>query len=64
MVKLETLQELNLSGNKLRNIPTTLGKHPKLQILRINANFIRDLPDFKRAQSLKVSSLECKYVNE
>ncbi|XP_052062683.1 PH domain leucine-rich repeat-containing protein phosphatase 2-like isoform X1 [Mytilus californianus] len=54
IVKLDTLQELNLSGNKLRHLPVAVGKHPKLQVLRINANFIKDLPDFKRAQGLKV----------
>ncbi|VDI24410.1 PH domain and leucine-rich repeat-containing protein phosphatase [Mytilus galloprovincialis] len=54
IVRLDTLQELNLSGNKLRHLPVAVGKHPKLQVLRINANFIKDLPDFKRAQALKV----------
>lgn len=53
--KLENLQEINLSGNDLRTLPSNLGKHTKLQVIRANANYLKELPDFKRANNLKVS---------
>jgi Leucine-rich repeat (LRR) protein len=53
--KLENLQEINLSGNDLRTLPSNLGKHSKLQVIRANANYLKELPDFKRANNLKVS---------
>ena len=54
ILKLENLQEFNLSGNDLRSLPSNLGKHLKLQIIRANANHLKELPDFKRANNLKV----------
>nr|XP_034338092.1 PH domain leucine-rich repeat-containing protein phosphatase 2 isoform X2 [Crassostrea gigas] len=54
IVKLENLLEINLSGNDLRTLPSNLGKHPKLQIIRANGNHLKELPDFKRANNLKV----------
>lgn len=56
IVKLENLQEINLSGNDLRTLPSNLGKHPKLQIIRANGNHLKELPDFKRANNLKVGT--------
>ncbi|KAL3859952.1 hypothetical protein ACJMK2_010131 [Sinanodonta woodiana] len=52
--KLENLQELNISGNKLRHLPRSIGRHPKLQILRANANLLKELPDFRQSTNLKV----------
>ncbi|XP_061163217.1 PH domain leucine-rich repeat-containing protein phosphatase 2-like isoform X1 [Saccostrea echinata] len=52
--KLENLQEINLSGNDLRTLPHNLGRHPKLQVLRANTNYLKELPDFKMANNLKV----------
>ncbi|KAH3770493.1 hypothetical protein DPMN_171780 [Dreissena polymorpha] len=52
--KLESLQELNISGNFLRHLPKCLGRHGKLQALRSNANLIKELPDFRYSPNLKV----------
>ncbi|KAK3086917.1 hypothetical protein FSP39_025370 [Pinctada imbricata] len=53
IAKLEQLIELNVSGNDLRTLPASLGKHSKLQVLRANSNHLKELPDFKRAPCLK-----------
>ncbi|KAJ8302491.1 hypothetical protein KUTeg_018887 [Tegillarca granosa] len=53
IAKLESLQELNVSGNVLRSLPASLGKHSKLQCLRANTNLLRELPDFKNSPNLK-----------
>ncbi|XP_041375510.1 PH domain leucine-rich repeat-containing protein phosphatase 2-like [Gigantopelta aegis] len=52
--KLEQLQELNISFNNLRRLPACLGRHPKLQSLRVNCNLLHELPNFKDSSCLKV----------
>lgn len=54
IARLESLQELNVSGNVLRSLPASLGRHSKLQCLRANTNLLRELPDFKNSPNLKV----------
>lgn len=56
--KLESLQELNISGNFLRHLPKCVGRHGKLQALRSNANLLKELPDFRYSPNLKVIKLK------
>ncbi|CAH1779251.1 unnamed protein product [Owenia fusiformis] len=52
--KLEVLQELNISGNRLRDLPGSIAKLPKLTILRAHSNAIHALPDLSLTPALKV----------
>ena len=54
IMKLEVLQELNVSGNKLSVLPVTLGCLNQLVVLRAHSNHLRKLPDFRDAVSLRV----------
>ncbi|XP_069113658.1 PH domain leucine-rich repeat-containing protein phosphatase 2-like isoform X2 [Argopecten irradians] len=62
--RLEVLQELNISGNLLRSLPSALCKHPKLQCLRVNANLLKELPDFKKSPNLKILDVGSNRLSE
>ncbi|XP_060073754.1 PH domain leucine-rich repeat-containing protein phosphatase 2-like [Ylistrum balloti] len=62
--RLEVLQELNISGNLLRSLPSALCKHPKLQCLRVNANLLKEIPDFKKSPSLKILDVGSNRLSE
>jgi len=52
--KLEMLYELNVATNQLSCLPASLTQLPKLVVLRAHSNFLRNLPDFRSAKSLRV----------
>ena len=60
--KLEQLQELNVSSNLLTYLPSCLGRHPRLQVVRANCNLLQELPSFKNSSALKVRSVESIYI--
>ncbi|XP_021366210.1 PH domain leucine-rich repeat-containing protein phosphatase 2-like isoform X2 [Mizuhopecten yessoensis] len=64
IIRLEVLQELNISGNLLRSLPSAVCKHPKLQCLRANANLLKDLPDFKKSPNLKILDVGSNRLSE
>lgn len=41
VAKLELLQELNVSGNQLRNLPAALGHLPRLTVLKVGVEILR-----------------------
>ena len=60
--KLEQLTELNVSSNNLTYLPSALGRHAKLQVLRANCNLLKELPNFKNSSALKVSIIFLVFV--
>ncbi|XP_012938360.1 uncharacterized protein LOC101860377 [Aplysia californica] len=60
--KLEQLTELNVSSNNLTYLPSALGRHPKLQVLRANCNLLRELPNFKNSSGLKVLEVSSNHL--
>lgn len=54
MGKLELLEELNVSGNRLHELPPSLPTLKGLVYLRAHSNALTDLPDFAAAPALKV----------
>ncbi|XP_014669516.1 PREDICTED: PH domain leucine-rich repeat-containing protein phosphatase 2-like [Priapulus caudatus] len=62
--KLEILEELNISGNKIAYLPDVIGELPKLVVLRAHSNKLRALPDFYKATSLKVLDVGCNQLHK
>ncbi|KAH9504902.1 PH domain leucine-rich repeat-containing protein phosphatase 2 [Bulinus truncatus] len=60
--KLEQLAELNVSSNNLTYLPSAVGRHPKLQVLRANCNLLRELPNFKSSSGLKVLEVSSNHL--
>ena len=54
MESLDLLQELNISGNRMRSLPTNLVNMPELRLLRAHSNLLKTLPDLTESSSLKV----------
>lgn len=51
---LDLLQELNISGNRMRTLPVNLVNMPELRLLRAHSNLLKVLPDLTESSSLKV----------
>ena len=58
-LRMELLKELNISGNKLRSLPASLGQLPNLSILRVHSNALRKVPELTATPSLRVLDLGC-----
>lgn len=52
--KLQFLEEINLSRNKLISLPQTLASLPKLTSLKAHSNRLTTIPDFSQCSNLKV----------
>ncbi|XP_061670850.1 PH domain leucine-rich repeat-containing protein phosphatase 2 isoform X3 [Syngnathoides biaculeatus] len=57
--KLELLEELNLSGNKLKSIPSTVSSCKRLHTLIAHSNHITVFPEILNLPEIKLVDLSC-----
>nr|XP_049574672.1 PH domain leucine-rich repeat-containing protein phosphatase 2 [Syngnathus scovelli] len=62
--KLELLEELNLSGNKLKSIPSTVSSCKKLHTLIAHSNYINVFPEILNLPEIKLVDLSCNELTE
>ncbi|KAF7668882.1 hypothetical protein LDENG_00278000 [Lucifuga dentata] len=62
--KLELLEELNLSGNKLKTIPSTVSSCKKLHTLIAHSNHITVFPEILNLPKIKLVDLSCNELTE
>ncbi|KAM9861405.1 PH domain leucine-rich repeat-containing protein phosphatase 2 [Aulostomus maculatus] len=62
--KLELLEELNLSGNKLKTIPSTVSSCKKLHTLIAHSNHITVFPEILSLPEIKLVDLSCNELTE
>ncbi|XP_077568653.1 PH domain leucine-rich repeat-containing protein phosphatase 2 isoform X1 [Stigmatopora nigra] len=62
--KLELLEELNLSGNKLKSIPSTVSSCKKLHTLIAHSNHISVFPEILDLPEIKLVDLSCNEMTE
>uniref|UniRef100_A0A3Q3AE09 PH domain leucine-rich repeat-containing protein phosphatase 2 n=1 Tax=Kryptolebias marmoratus TaxID=37003 RepID=A0A3Q3AE09_KRYMA len=62
--KLELLEELNLSGNKLKAIPSTVSSCKRLHTLIAHSNHITVFPDILNLPEIKLVDLSCNELTE
>ncbi|XP_040052000.2 PH domain leucine-rich repeat-containing protein phosphatase 2 [Gasterosteus aculeatus] len=62
--KLEMLEELNLSGNKLKAIPSTVSSCKRLHTLIAHSNHITVFPEILNLPEIKLVDLSCNELTE
>nr|XP_020757494.1 PH domain leucine-rich repeat-containing protein phosphatase 2 isoform X3 [Odocoileus virginianus texanus] len=62
--KLEQLEELNLSGNKLKTIPTTIANCKRLHTLVAHSNHISIFPEILQLPQIQFVDLSCNDLTE
>ncbi|KAG7468585.1 hypothetical protein MATL_G00144590 [Megalops atlanticus] len=62
--KLELLEELNLSGNKLKAIPSTVSSCKRLHTLIAHSNHISVFPEVLNLPEIKLVDLSCNELTE
>ncbi|XP_066504233.1 PH domain leucine-rich repeat-containing protein phosphatase 2 [Hoplias malabaricus] len=62
--KLELLEELNLSGNKLKTIPSTVSSCKKLHTLIAHSNHISVFPEVLNLPEIKLVDVSCNELTE
>uniref|UniRef100_A0A8C7LB62 PH domain leucine-rich repeat-containing protein phosphatase 2 n=1 Tax=Oncorhynchus kisutch TaxID=8019 RepID=A0A8C7LB62_ONCKI len=62
--KLELLEELNLSGNKLKTIPSTVSSCKRLHTLIAHSNHISVFPEILNLPEIKLVDLSCNELTE
>ncbi|XP_077420365.1 PH domain leucine-rich repeat-containing protein phosphatase 2 [Vanacampus margaritifer] len=62
--KLELLEELNLSGNKLKSIPSTVSSCKRLHTLIAHSNHINVFPEILNLPEIKLVDLSCNELTE
>ncbi|XP_026176289.1 PH domain leucine-rich repeat-containing protein phosphatase 2 isoform X2 [Mastacembelus armatus] len=64
LTKLELLEELNLSGNKLKTIPSTVSSCKRLHTLIAHSNHITVFPEILNLPEIKLVDLSCNELTE
>uniref|UniRef100_A0A4W3JFZ0 PH domain leucine-rich repeat-containing protein phosphatase 2 n=2 Tax=Callorhinchus milii TaxID=7868 RepID=A0A4W3JFZ0_CALMI len=64
LTKLELLEELNLSGNKLKAVPTTITSCKRLHTLVVHSNSITVFPEILHLPEIKLVDLSCNELTE
>uniref|UniRef100_A0AAY4E459 PH domain leucine-rich repeat-containing protein phosphatase 2 n=1 Tax=Denticeps clupeoides TaxID=299321 RepID=A0AAY4E459_9TELE len=62
--KLELLEELNLSGNKLKSIPSTVSSCKRLHSLIAHSNHISVFPEVLNLPEIKLVDVSCNELTE
>ncbi|XP_058486043.1 PH domain leucine-rich repeat-containing protein phosphatase 2 isoform X1 [Solea solea] len=62
--KLELLEELNLSGNKLKTIPSTVSSCKRLHTLIAHSNHVTVFPEILNLPEIKLVDLSCNELTE
>ncbi|KAF3832630.1 hypothetical protein F7725_026295 [Dissostichus mawsoni] len=62
--KLELLEELNLSGNKLKTIPSTVSSCKRLHTLIAHSNHITVFPEILNLPEIKLVDVSCNELTE
>ncbi|XP_054645441.1 PH domain leucine-rich repeat-containing protein phosphatase 1-like [Dunckerocampus dactyliophorus] len=64
LAQLERLEELDLSGNRLRTVPTTILSCQRLQTLSAHSNCIDAFPEVLQLPEIKCVDLSCNELTE
>ncbi|XP_077440334.1 PH domain leucine-rich repeat-containing protein phosphatase 1-like isoform X2 [Vanacampus margaritifer] len=64
LAQLERLEELDLSGNRLKTVPTTIGNCQRLQTLSAHSNCINAFPEVLQLPEIKCVDLSCNELTE
>ncbi|KAK2901484.1 hypothetical protein QQF64_014301 [Cirrhinus molitorella] len=64
MAKLEELEELDLSGNRLKAVPTTIMNCKRMHTLAAHSNCIEVFPEVLQLMEMKCVDLSCNELNE
>ncbi|XP_029684040.1 LOW QUALITY PROTEIN: PH domain leucine-rich repeat-containing protein phosphatase 1-like [Takifugu rubripes] len=64
LARLEQLEELDLSGNRLRAVPTTILSCQRLHTLSAHSNCICTFPEVLQLPEIKCIDLSCNELNE
>ncbi|XP_059420178.1 PH domain leucine-rich repeat-containing protein phosphatase 1 [Carassius carassius] len=64
MAKLEELEELDLSGNRLKAVPTTILSCRRMHTLAAHSNCIEVFPEVLQLQEMKCVDLSCNELSE
>ncbi|XP_072366209.1 PH domain leucine-rich repeat-containing protein phosphatase 1 [Scyliorhinus torazame] len=64
MAKLEELEEIDLSGNKLKAIPTTIMNCKRMHTVISHSNCIEVFPEVMQLPEIKCVDLSCNELNE
>ncbi|XP_038147566.1 PH domain leucine-rich repeat-containing protein phosphatase 1-like [Cyprinodon tularosa] len=64
LAPLEQLEELDLSGNRLKAVPTTILSCRRLQTLSAHSNCINTFPEVLQLQEIKCVDLSCNELTE
>ncbi|RVE74587.1 hypothetical protein OJAV_G00023030 [Oryzias javanicus] len=62
--KLELLEELNLSGNKLKSVPSTVSSCKRLHTLTAHSNHLTVFPEILSLPEIKLVDLSCNELTE
>uniref|UniRef100_A0A4W5MEC3 PH domain leucine-rich repeat-containing protein phosphatase 2 n=1 Tax=Hucho hucho TaxID=62062 RepID=A0A4W5MEC3_9TELE len=64
MAKLEELEELDLSGNRLKTVPTTIMNLRRMHTLIAHSNTIEVFPEVMQLMEMKCVDLSCNELSE
>lgn len=64
MAKLEELEEIDISGNKLKAIPTTIMNCRRMHTVTAHSNCIEVFPEVMQLPEIKVRNGLCKLLSK